>query len=120
MISVKKHSRWSDRAAQGLCQVLGEDATSIAEGVNTGRLELWECHGGELWMVTTVDNGELIVCCMQGRGMRSIADVLWRTMQREGLKRARMFTQRPTLAKSLTRMGYPVKLLGYVYTVEAS
>lgn len=108
------------RAAQGLSGVLGEDGDSIADGVDAGRLELWEVDAGALWMVTCVDGEELIVCCMQGQGMRDIARVLWQTMTQQKLKRARLFTQRPVLADALKRMGYPVKLLGYVYTVEAN
>jgi hypothetical protein len=114
------HTAWSERAEAGLCKVLGEDRDSILEGVNAGRLQLWELNSGTTWLVTCVeaDTKELIVCCIQGNGLKHVADLLWRTMKEQGLKRARWFTQRPALAAALKRQRYPVKLLGHVYVVE--
>lgn len=117
MIEVTKHPQWSERAERGLCKVLGDDRDSIVEGVTAGRLELWEVDGGKIWMVTCVEDGrELIVCCLQGRGLAKVAEILWRAIQQQGLQGARWFTQRPALGRALRR--YPVKLLGHVYRVE--
>lgn len=118
-MKVAKYRSWNEHAEKGLCDVLGEDRDGIIEGVNEGRLELWELEGST-WMVTCVESNtqELIVCCLQGSGLRAVSDMLWRTMKQQGLRRARWFTKRPELASALKRAGYPVNLLGYVYTVE--
>jgi len=117
---VCKHTQWSAPAETALASTLADDRDSIVAGVTAGRLELWEIDDGAAWMVTSVDadTSELIVCCLAGRGLSAVADVLYRTAQRQRLRGVRFFTQRPGLARALRR--YPLKLLGHVYRCEVA
>ncbi|MBM0105605.1 hypothetical protein JM946_12635 [Steroidobacter sp. S1-65] len=115
-----KHTAWSAAAEAALADTLGEDRDAIVAGVEAGRLELWEIERGQAWLVTCVDaeSRELIVCCLAGRGMAAVADVLYRTAQGQGLRGVRFFTARRAMARALR--SYPLKLLGYVYRCEVA
>lgn len=111
----EKVPTWCPEADAGLALTLFEDRGSIVDGVCSGRLELWKLNAGAAWMVTRIDAGELIVCCVQGSGLREIARLVYRIARDNHLRSVRFFTERPALAERLLRE-FPVKLLGYVYS----
>jgi hypothetical protein len=115
-MNITKHLTWSERADAGLCDTLHGEREQIAADVNAGRLELFEVNGGEMWLVTCVAAGELVICCVQGRGLKQLADVLVSVARRQGLTRIRWFTRRPALRRHLRPL--EVKLAGYVYHVD--
>lgn len=122
-MKLAKHLQWSERAEAGLAETLGDSRASIIADVNAGRLELWECNGGDAWIVTCCDTSgetpELAVCCVQGRGLVELSHVFVDLARNTGCKRVRWFTQRPALQRLLKRQaGLDVVLAGYVYHVE--
>lgn len=111
----EKVQQWCPEADDGLGLTLREDRATIVDGVNSGRLELWRLNAGAAWMVTRIDAGELIVCCVQGSGLRELARLVYRIAKDNQLRAVRFFTERPALAERLLNE-FPVKLLGYVYS----
>jgi hypothetical protein len=118
-VALEKHARWCDGAELALRDTLGSDRNHIVDSVNAGRLELWSIDGGELWAVTNVEagSGELVVCCVQGRGMARFAELFYRIAQANGLRSVRFFSSRPALAKRLLKR-YRFRCLGSVYQCE--
>jgi len=115
-VKIEKHAAWSERAERGLNKTLGDERASIVADVNAGPLELWEIDGGQAWLITCVAESELAVCCVQGRGLVELADVLIKLSRAQGLKRIRWFTKRPAMKRLLRAL--PVKLAGYVFHID--
>lgn len=115
-MKVTKHLAWSDRAERGLALTLTDDRASLVADVNAGRVELWEIDDGACWLVTCVAAGELVICCVQGTGLRPLAAVLVGIARRQGLHRIRWFTKRPALQRMLKQL--QPTLAGYVYHVD--
>lgn len=115
-MNITKHLDWSDRAERALAPTLTTERDSIVADVQAGRVELWEIDAGACWLVTCVTAGELVVCCVQGRGLLPLSDYLVGIARRQGLRRIRWFTERPALARMLKHL--KPKLAGYVYHVD--
>lgn len=97
---------WTDEAERGLSETFGFDREAIIEGVQAGTLECWRINGGKAWMVTRIEQRELVVCCLQGSGLARLAPVIYRIAQRNGLRAIRFYTRRPGLARMLKRYGF--------------
>lgn len=118
-MKLRKVSGWCDEAEAMLAPTLTHERDGIVQGVNAGRLELWQVNDGAAWIVTCVAEGELAVCCVAGEGLPAIARTFVGLAEVNGLRRVRWFTKRPAMKRYLERSaGLDVNLEGYVFTVE--
>ncbi|AMO56627.1 hypothetical protein GZ77_03525 [Endozoicomonas montiporae] len=67
--------------------------------IETGQAELWKVNGGRLWLITRIENGELVVCCAAGRGLVSACVYLLAAAKKQGLKSIRFHTFKPAFAR---------------------
>lgn len=97
---------------------LGTDCNILAHEVEQGQAELWECDGGESYLITRVDYDELVLCCYEGKNVKQMMPHLIAAAQAKGLKAVTFFTDRPGVARMLKE--YKPVLSQYVYRIEVA
>lgn len=108
-LTIEKLPRWTEEAARGLGESLGDDAVEIAHQVDAGLAELWSLDR-DTYMVTrihhTASKHELVVCCLAGHGLRDITPLVLEAARRLHLQGVRCHVQRPGMARLLAPFGF--------------
>ncbi len=98
-----------------LQKALGCDAEIIAREVADKTCELWECNGGDAYMVTRVEDDDLVCVCYEGKDLKHAAPHLIAAAKAKGLNACRFHTKRTALARLLK--DYKPVLSEYVYRI---
>tara|TARA_Y100000310_G_scaffold262477_1_gene272178 strand:+ start:29 stop:388 length:360 start_codon:yes stop_codon:yes gene_type:complete len=114
----EKLSKMTEAAERGLCKTLGDtiDRELIEDDIERGRAELWEIDGGEAYMITELTPKELVVHCIQGRGVKEIAAHVAIHAKAQGLHSVRFHTDRTSLARLLA--DYKPRHIEHVYRID--
>ncbi len=97
---------------------LGSDCAILADQVAAGKAELWECDGGDAYMITRVDYDHLVVCCYEGKNIKHVVPHLIAAAKKNGQVCLRFHTKREALARLLK--DYKPILSEYVYTIDCT
>lgn len=92
-----KH-QWCPEAVQGLRDTFYENGERIAEGVRSGRMELWRVNGHS-WAVTEIINATIFLWCYQGRDSGSFVLKLCEVAKAQGLAKVSFFSQHKGAAR---------------------
>ena len=106
MVTAELLPKWTPAAAAGLGETLGDDRDKIASQVDVGIAQLWRLNDGESWMVTRVEQTELVVCCYKGKNAVEVMGLLFAAAKRQRLTSIRFHTQRPALARMVAKFGF--------------
>ena len=118
-MNITRHLHWSTDAHAALRETLGEDCASIIRSVEAGRAELYEIDKGGAWIVTTVVDSDLVICCVAGRGLLELGKVFAEIARKNKLTRVRYFSSvGPQLQRLLKRGGWDVREAGRVYHIH--
>lgn len=112
----KRLSKLNGAVAERLKVSLGADCEILAQQVASGDAELWECDGGDAYMITRVDHDHLVVCCYEGKNLKHAVPHLIDAAKKGGQVCLRFHTKRPALARLLKN--YKPVLSEYVYRIE--
>ena len=75
--------------------------------IEKGRCQLWRVNPGRLFIITRIEDRELVVCCAAGRGMVAAAVYLLAAAMNQGLTSVRFHSRRPALARLMRKAGFP-------------
>ena len=114
----KKLKKLNGAIAERLKVSLGSDLEILADQVAEGHAELWECDGGDAYMITRVDFDHLVVCCYEGKNVKHAVPHLIDAAKKGGQVCLRFHTKRESLARLLK--DYKPVLTEYVYTIDCS
>jgi hypothetical protein len=108
-----KFTRWPPGADAALRDALDGDGAELARQVNAGHAELirWETSRGACWTVHRIERladqpGELVLCCIQGRGAREVLPVLLAAAGAQGLAGARFLSARKGAERFARKWGF--------------
>ena len=90
---IRKVATWNERASEILHDALGPDEKEIAADVDAGIAELFFV-GDDTAFVTRIEGEALIVCCYQGRDLRTVAKSIYLAAQRAKLSLIQFHTRR--------------------------
>ncbi len=96
---------WSADAEQGLSLTLQQDLQWMRQEVEKGIAQLWRINQGALWVVTRGELDELVLCCVQGKGLHDFMPFLINQARKQGFKTMRCHTDRKGLLRALQRYG---------------
>jgi len=91
-------SQWCDEARQALRDTFYADGEEIAEGVRSGRMELF-CVNGDSWAVTEIMRGMLFIWCYAGRGSNQFVDRMRIVAKANGLSQVSFFSKHKGAAR---------------------
>ena len=94
---------------------LGGDGVLLAEDIEEKKAQLWECDGGDAYMITRIDRHDLVICCYEGKNVKHMMPHMIDAARKEGLKTVRFHTKRPALARLLK--DYKPELSEYVFKI---
>lgn len=95
-------SGWGVDAEAALIVSMGEDAEILANQVKAGIAECWHFEQGEtvdIWAIVRREYDELVVCCLEGIGARSVVPLIEQAAKKAGCVTLRAHTKRPALAR---------------------
>lgn len=104
---------WSETAQAALSISLGGEDEILKDQVLNGVAELWHFlgEGVDIWAIVRREQNELVVCCLEGIGARSVVPLIEQGARAKGCTTIRAHTLRPALARMFN--GY--ELAEYVY-----
>lgn len=114
----KKLEKLNGAVAVRIKTVSGEDFEYLLKEVDAERAELWECDGGDSYMITRVETDHLVVCCYEGKNVKHAVPHLIAAAQEKNLSAVRFHSKRPALARLLKE--YKPELVEYVYRISAN
>ena len=89
---------WCDEARQALRDTFYTDGEEIAEGVRSGRMELFRVNGHS-WAVTEIMRGMLFIWCYAGRGSNQFVDRMRVVAKANGLQQVSFFSHHKGAAR---------------------
>jgi hypothetical protein len=89
---------WCDEARQALRDTFYTDGEEIAEGVRSGRMELFRVNG-DSFAVTEIMRGMLFIWCYAGRGSNQFVDRMRLVARRNGLQQVSFFSRHKGAAR---------------------
>lgn len=109
-LAVARLPRWTMEAEQGLGETLDGYAAEFARQVDAGIAELWK-FGARTFAITRIEKcadhpPELVVCCLKGDRLPSVARVLIAAAKRQGLGGIRFHTRRAGLGRMTRAFGF--------------
>lgn len=117
-------SSWCVEARDALRDTFYTDGEEIAEGVRSGRMELF-CVNGNSWAVTEVMHGMLFIWCYAGCGSNQFVDRMRFVARHNNLTQVSFFSRHKGAARLWKRFNprkIPTTIEGevqYVFEVEA-
>lgn len=87
-------------------QSAAEDLPVILTEIEQGECEAWRVDQGKAYMVTRIEHPELVVVCLEGRGLRQIAPDIIARARRLGLRSIRFHTSRPGMGRVMQAFGF--------------
>jgi hypothetical protein len=116
-------SEWCPEARDALRETFYTDGEEIAEGVRSGRMELFRVNS-DSWAVTEVMRGMLFIWCYAGRGSNQFVDRMRIVAKHNGLTQVSFFSRHKGAARLWKRFNprmLPAQNPGevqYVFEVE--
>jgi hypothetical protein len=89
---------WCDEARDALRETFYTDGEEIAEGVRSGRMELFHVNGNS-WAVTEIMRGMLFIWCYAGRGSNQFVDRMRVVAKANGLTQVSFFSHHKGAAR---------------------
>lgn len=89
---------WCDEARDALRGTFFTDGEEIAEGVRSGRMELFNVNG-DSWAVTEIMRGMLFIWCYAGRGSNQFVDRMRIVARANGLQQVSFFSRHKGAAR---------------------
>ena len=89
---------WSEEAAQGLGDTMGEFTDDFRHQIRQGIAQLWRIEKHS-WMITRTETfthqaPELVVCCYKGKHLKKVTEAIVKTAKNNGFGSIRFHTQR--------------------------
>lgn len=112
----KRLKKLNGAVAVRMQKALGDDFDYLAAEIENDRAELWECNGGDAYMITRVEADHLVICCYEGKSARQVVPHLIAAAQEKNLTALRFHSKRPALARLLK--DYNPELIEYVYRIN--
>jgi hypothetical protein len=91
-------SQWCDEARQALRETFEADGEEIAEGVRSGRMELFRVNDTS-WAVTEIMRGMLFIWCYAGTGSNQFVDRMRIVAKHNGLSQVSFFSRHKGAAR---------------------
>lgn len=116
---------WGRELAAGIDLAAGskDDGEAIAADVRDNYAQGWriESHEGTCYVVVRVEyigqRRECVVVAAQGRGLATVADMIYSAAAAAGCHRIRFHTKRPAVARLIARK-YRVEHVEHVYAIS--
>lgn len=96
---------WGEIAPHVKSAMLGDDEY-FKKAINSGECQAWRFLSGDLWMITRSEGEELVVCCIEGAGLKDAAPKIIEAARHGEFKTIRFHTRRPALGKMLHGFGF--------------
>lgn len=107
--------QWSEEARNGLAQTFNDEESFIANGVQSGEMELFRVDG-DSWAVVQTWSDTQMCWCYQGRNALGFAQAMLRIAKRNNLRCIRFFTKHRALVRLLKSLN-PVQVEPQIYEV---
>jgi hypothetical protein len=121
--TIVKHA-WCDEACDAMRDCFFTDGEEIAEGVRSGRMELFRVND-DSWAVTEIMRGMLFIWCYAGRGSNQFVDRMRVVAKANRLTQVSFFSRLRGAARLWRRFNprmLPTRIPGevqYVFEVDA-
>jgi hypothetical protein len=109
---------WSDEAQDALGVSLGDDSDAIRAQVERGEAVLWHSPVARSWLITRLEDHELVIVCFAGRGARAMFRSMYQCAQMLGKRAVRFHTSQSWMLDVVQE--WKPKALEYVVTVPVS
>lgn len=90
---------WNSRVSEIFAPVLGSDEIEMRMQIQQGIAEIWQLD--TLFLITRIEESELVVCCAIGQGLKELAPLINRAAKQKGCKTIRFHSTRPALSRLL-------------------
>ena len=96
---------WGEIAPHVTQSLQGEEEFFSKE-IETGKSQAWKFKNKNLWMITRSEGVELVICCIEGQGLKDVASGIIEAAKSSGFESIRFHTKRPALGRMLESYGF--------------
>tara|TARA_R110001599_G_scaffold287356_2_gene489911 strand:+ start:6188 stop:6532 length:345 start_codon:yes stop_codon:yes gene_type:complete len=96
---------WGEISPHVKSAMCGDDSY-FEKAIESGQCQAWKFSNSDLWMITRSEGEELVVCCLEGSGLKDAAPQIIRAAAVGGFEKIRFHTKRPGLGKMLSGFGF--------------
>lgn len=115
---------WTAQTDRDIAQAAGADLPLIRGQVKAGEADLYRLESDQTDLLvvargeSTVTGKELVIVCVQGRGMKDAGPVLIEAAKREGFESIRYHCENPAVQRLYQRYGFAGYEAERVYKIE--
>jgi hypothetical protein len=102
-----------DSAAPFLVKSLSGDDIPLRLECENGISQCWQFNKGEAYMLTRGEGKELVICCFEGKNLKSFVDHIFKAASLCGFSSIRFHTKRPAILKLLNQRFHLIENRGY-------
>jgi len=104
-VNTAKRVTWDEISLHVTESMRGEEAY-FSEAIKQGECQAWRFNTTDIWMITRSEKNELVICCIEGKGLNQVAPQIIEVAKQGGFESIRFHTKRPALGRILARHGF--------------